>query len=126
MKQMDYVITGEGIQRTITPNSERAKTRTPEPLEFSNNAKALEFVKTSVAEGYRFSGREIVDREYRPVRYVYFVRLNGDLVRTGQDWGPPDPCSSRATSILADRETADMLLCLRSYWAILPRKWAQM
>ena len=34
MKEMDYVITGAGARRTITPRSERAIKRTPEPQEF--------------------------------------------------------------------------------------------
>lgn len=56
-----------------------------------DNASALEFVKAGVADGYRFSGLEIVDREYKLVRYGYFVKTNEQLVRAGQDWGPPDP-----------------------------------
>jgi hypothetical protein len=44
-----------------------------------------------VAEGYGFSGRDIVDREYKLVRYGYFVKVKGRLVGSGQDWGPPDP-----------------------------------
>lgn len=92
MKEMDYVVTGAGARRTITPKSTRAKKRTPKTQEFPDNAGALEFVKVGLAEGYRFSGREIVDREYKLVRYGYFVKINsGQLVRTGQDWGPPDP-----------------------------------
>jgi hypothetical protein len=44
------------------------------------------------AEGYRFSDRQLVDREYKLVRCGYFIRTNsGQLVRTGQDWGPLDP-----------------------------------
>lgn len=91
MKEMDYVVTGAGARRTITPRSARAKQRTPETKEFPDNASALEFVKAGVAEGYRFSGRDIVDREYKLVKYGYFVKANRRLVRSGQDWGPPDP-----------------------------------
>jgi hypothetical protein len=92
MKEMDYVVTGAGARRTITPRSARAKQRTPQAQEFPDNASALEFVKAGVADGYRFSGREIVDRGYKLVRYGYFVKTpRGRLVRTGQDWGPPDP-----------------------------------
>jgi hypothetical protein len=91
MKEMDYVVTGAGARRTITPRSERAKQRTPETQEFADNASALEFVKAGVEEGYRFSGREIIDREYRLARYGYFVKTEGSLACSGQDWGPPDP-----------------------------------
>ncbi len=92
MKDMDYVVTGAGTQRTITARSERAKRRTPDPVNFNDNASALEFVKAANAEGYRFSGQQLVDREYKLVRYGYFVKANGgQLARSGQDWGPPDP-----------------------------------
>lgn len=92
MKQMDYWIGLSGARRTITPKSERAKQRTAEAQEFADNASALEFVKAGIAAGYRFSGREIVDRDYRLVRYGYFIqRNNGTLVQAGQDNGPPDP-----------------------------------
>jgi len=92
MKVMDYVVTGAGAQKTITARSERAKKRTPEPVNFKDNAGALEFVKAANAEGYRFSGQDLVDQEYKLVRYGYFVKVNGgELVRSGQDWGPPDP-----------------------------------
>jgi len=92
MKEMDYVVTGAGARRTITPRSARAKQRTPQVQEFVDNASALEFVKAGVAEGFRFSGRELIDREYKLVRYGYYFQTNdGQLVRSGQDWGPPDP-----------------------------------
>jgi len=92
MKEMDYWITGAGARRTITSKSERAKKRTPDTLEFEDNNGALEFVRKGVEEGYRFSGREIVDREYKRVKYGYFVQTkSGRLVPSGQDWGPPDP-----------------------------------
>jgi|SRR5580692_8497577 hypothetical protein len=92
MKQMDYSVSGSGAKRTITPRSERAKKRTTEVQEFADNASALEFVDAGVAEGYRFSGREIVDHKYKLVKYGYFVRTDdGQFVRCGQDWGPPDP-----------------------------------
>jgi hypothetical protein len=33
-----------------------------------------------------------VDREYKLVRYGYFIQMNnGQLVQAGQDNGPPDP-----------------------------------
>jgi hypothetical protein len=92
MKQMDYWIGGSGAKRTITPKSERAKQRTAEVQEFADNASALEFVNVGVAEGFIFSGRDIVDPEYKPVRYGYFIQMNnGQLVQSGQDNGPPDP-----------------------------------
>jgi hypothetical protein len=92
MKEMDYVIMGAGAQRTITARSERAKKRSPDPHEFPDNATALEFVKEGVKEGYRFSGRELVDPEYKLVRYGYFMKANGgQIIPSGQDWGPPEP-----------------------------------
>ena len=91
MKKWDYEITTTGARRTITAKSARAKERTPEPQEFANNADALVFVKAGVAEGFLFSCRGFVDHEYRNVRYHYFVNVNGQLVFSGQDNGPPDP-----------------------------------
>jgi hypothetical protein len=93
MKQMDYVVEGAGAQRTITPRSDRAKQRTPGAVNFATIAEALEFVKAGVAEGLRFSGRELVDRGYRLVRYGYFMEPQpGQFVEAGhRDWGPPDP-----------------------------------
>ncbi len=57
----------------------------------ADNADAVLFVKAGVAEGFLFSGRNLVDHEYRNVCYRYFVNLNGQLVFSGQDNGPPDP-----------------------------------
>src|SRR5258708_9430053 len=91
MKLMDYVVTGAGARRTIAPRSERAKQRTPEAQEFATNDEALAFVRAGVAEGFRFSGQQLVDREYKLVRYGYFIDTGGRLVRSGGDWGPPDP-----------------------------------
>ncbi len=91
MKKWDYEITTTGAGRTITAKSDRAKQRTPEPQAFANNADAVLFVKAGVAEGFLFSGRNLVDHEYRNVSYRYFVNLNGQFVFSGQDNGPPDP-----------------------------------
>jgi hypothetical protein len=92
MKEMDYVVTGAGAQRTITARSERAKKRTPEPREFPDRESALAFVKEGVAGGYIFSGRDLVDPEYKLVKYGYFIEGNGgQLIPAGQDWGPPEP-----------------------------------
>jgi hypothetical protein len=92
MKEMDYVVMGGGGNWTISARSARAKLRTPEPANFPDNASALAFVKAGISEGYRFSGRELVDRDYKLVKYRYFVQdSNGILHSAGQDWGPPDP-----------------------------------
>lgn len=91
MKKWDYEITTTGSLRTITAKSAHAKQRTPKPQEFANNDDALVFVKAGVAEGFLFSCRCFVDHEYRNVRYHYFVNVNGQLVFSGQDNGPPDP-----------------------------------
>lgn len=91
MKNWDYEITTAGARRTITAKSDRAKQRTPQSREFANNADALAFVKAGVAEGFLFSCRSFVDHEYRNVPYRYFVSVNGQLVFSGQEHGPPDP-----------------------------------
>lgn len=92
MKEMDYVITGVGQKRTITARSDRAKRRSPVPITFDDSATALTFVKGAISDGFRFSGQELVDREYKSVKYVYFARpIGGRFERAGQDWGPPDP-----------------------------------
>ena len=86
MKEMDYEVTGLGAQRTITARTDRAKRRTPEPMSLNDNASALKFVKAANAEGYRFSGQELVDPEYKIVKYVYFVRVSGGRFEpAGQD-----------------------------------------
>lgn len=92
MKEMDYIITGRGKQRTITARSDRAKKRDPEPVIFQDIPTALVFVKSACADGYRFSGQELVDPEYKLLKYVYYARtIGGRFERAGQDWGPPDP-----------------------------------
>jgi hypothetical protein len=92
VKEMDYIVSGAGAARTITPRSERAKARTPEQLTFSTIDEALPFVTQGVADGFRFSGRELIDKTYRLVSYAYYVRLpDGRSVFSGSDWGPPDP-----------------------------------
>lgn len=92
MKEMDYIISVYGASRSIAPRSARAKARTPETLNFASPGEALPFVIQGVAEGFRFSGRELIDRTYRLVRYGYYVRLpDGRAAFSGADWGPPDP-----------------------------------
>jgi hypothetical protein len=92
MKDMDYVVSGFGASKSITPRSVRAIARTPETLNFASPDEALSFVTQGVAEGFRFSGRELIDKKYRLVRYAYYVRLpDGRAVFSGADWGPPDP-----------------------------------
>jgi hypothetical protein len=92
MKAMDYVITGHGPGRTITPRTERAKGRTPEPITFRDVASALEFVNAAAVKGYRFSGHELVDPKKKLVSYGYYLRHpSGHFVLSGQDWGPSDP-----------------------------------
>lgn len=92
MKETDYVVAGTGAQRTITARTDRAKRRTPVPVSFNDDVSALEFIRAANAEGYRFSGQELVDRECRLVRYGYFVKVSDNqLAHAGHDWGPPDP-----------------------------------
>ncbi len=88
---MDYTVSGRGKSRTIAALTDRAKRRTPEPLEFDNLADAKEFLKASQAEGFRFAGAELIDRDQRLVKNRYFtVGDGGQLTACGQDWGPLD------------------------------------
>jgi len=93
MKNMDYTIgleAGWGGQNwTATALTGRAKERTPEPVTFAGRPDALKFLKDSQAEGYRFSGAELVDPEQRLVKNCYFV-IGGDgqLTLSGEDNGP--------------------------------------
>src|ERR1700689_1504254 len=95
MKKMDYTIgfqAGRAGQRwTATALTDRAKVRTPEPVTFAGRPEALTFLKDSQAEGYRFSGAELVDPEQRQVKNRYFV-IDGDgqLTPAGEDNGPRD------------------------------------
>src|SRR5208282_5566285 len=93
MKKMDYTIgfqAGHAGQKwTATALTDRAKERTPETVTFAGRPEALKFLKDSQAEGYRFSGAELVDREQRLVKNRYFV-IGGDgqLTPAGEDNGP--------------------------------------
>ncbi len=92
MIEMDYIVSGMGKKRTITARSARAIARTPEPQEFQDSESALPFVRAGANEGYRFAGRELIDRDYKLVPYGYFVKDDGgQLHKAGQDFGPPDP-----------------------------------
>ena len=77
MKKMDYAIglrAGRARQKwTASALTDRAKERTPEPLVFAGRPEALTFLKESQAEGYRFAGADLVDREQRLVKNRYFV-----------------------------------------------------
>ena len=93
MKKMDYTI---GLQAgrsgrnwTATALTDRAKERTPEAVTFADRAEAVTFLKASQAEGYRFSGAELVDPEQKLVKNRYFV-IGGDgqLTPAGEDNGP--------------------------------------
>ena len=68
--------------------TDRAKERTPETVIFAGRPEALKFLKDSQAEGYRFSGAELVDPEQRLVKNRYFV-IGGDgqLTPSGEDNG---------------------------------------
>ena len=92
MKEMDYVVMGTVAQRIITARSARGKLRTPEALIFDNTDAALAFIRSSNQEGFRFSGQDLIDPEYRLVKYVYFVRPigGGRFQPAGQDFGPPE------------------------------------
>jgi len=91
MKAMDYVVTGAGQERTFTPRTDRAKQKTPELITFKDLPSALEFMKTAEADGYRFSGAELVDTTRKLVKYGYFAKASGgQLIPRGQDLGPRD------------------------------------
>jgi hypothetical protein len=93
MKKMDYTIgfrAGRSGQNwTATALTDRAKERTPEAVTFADRTEALTFLKASQAEGYRFSGAELVDPEQKLVKNRYFV-ISGDgqLTPAGDDNGP--------------------------------------
>src|SRR5579864_7717951 len=95
MKKMDYTIgfqAGRAGQKwTATPLTDLAKERTPEPMTFAGRPEALTFLKDSQADGYRFSGAELVDPVQRLVKNRYFV-IGGDgqLTLSGEDNGPRD------------------------------------
>lgn len=51
----------------------------------------MKFLKESQAEGYRFAGADLVDREQRPVKNRYFVISDdGQFILSGDDNGPRD------------------------------------
>ena len=93
MKKMDYTIGSQagraGRKWTATALTDRAKERTPEPVTFASRPEALTFLKDSQAEGYRFSGAELVDPEQKLVKNRYFViGSDGQLTPAGEDNGP--------------------------------------
>jgi hypothetical protein len=91
MKRMDYTVGLVNGKWTAEPISDRAKERTAESIKFPSKEEALAFVRAGVTDKFRFSGRELIDPEYRLVRYCYFVDRAGQLIKSGQDNGPPDP-----------------------------------
>jgi hypothetical protein len=105
MKKWDYGITGSGSERTFTPMSDRAKKKNSDPVTFKDVAGALEFMKTSEAEGYRFSGAELVDKNRKRAKYGYFVKLpNGQLAQSPNvNWGPFD-CAYEAGDSLGIKD----------------------
>ena len=93
MKKMDYSLGLEvghtGRKWTATPLTDRAKQRAPEPMTFVDRAEALNFLKQSQSEGYRFSGADWIDPEQRLVKNRYFViGSDGQLTQAGEDNGP--------------------------------------
>src|SRR5579859_367940 len=93
MKKMDYTIGFQpgraGRTWTATALTGRAKERTPEALTFVDHPEVLAFLKNSQAEGYRFSGAELVDPEQKLVKNRYFViGDDGQLTPAGEDNGP--------------------------------------
>jgi len=92
MKGMDYVVLGVGQEEiTFVPKSDRAKERTPEIVTFKDRASALEYMRATEAEGYRFLNARNLDETRKLVKYGYFVRGPGDdLIQRRQDWGPLD------------------------------------
>ena len=98
MKKMDYTVGLEagrtGRKWTATALTDRAKQRTPAPVTFADRPDALKFLKDSQAEGYRFSGAELVDPEQRQVKNRYFVIGGyGQLTLSGEDYGPRNTVS---------------------------------
>lgn len=92
---MDYTIgfqAGRAGQKwTATALTDRAKERTPAPVTFAGRPEALKFMKNLQAEGYRFSGADLVDHEQRSVKNRYFVISDdGQFILSGDDNGPRD------------------------------------
>ncbi len=111
MKPLDYVVTGAGRRRTLTPLSDKAKQKTPEPLAFEDSESTLEFVKGAEAEGYTFSGAELVDTTRKLVKYGYFVSgRGGQLIQLGQDWGPRDTVFEPGDSLGVKNGREDIIL----------------
>jgi hypothetical protein len=88
---MDYAVSGYGRSHTITPLTDRAKARTPKPLDSVDKENAGKFMKSSQSAGYRFSGAELIDPKQQLVTNRYFIVGHEErLVPSGQDWGPLD------------------------------------
>jgi len=104
MKKWDYEITIAGLKRMITPRSDRAKQRTPEPQEFASNDEALVFVRAGVAEGFLFANRGFIDREYRNVRYHYLSTLMANSYPADRTMDLLIRCSKSGMFIPVDRE----------------------
>jgi hypothetical protein len=94
MKKMDYTVSGAAVRPRIEPLSKRAHERTPEPLEFSTREEAKNVLRKLQAEGFKFSGPDLIDSEQRAmarVRNRYYIADNdGQLTLSGEDWGPLD------------------------------------
>ena len=102
---MDYTIGfeagGAGQKWTATALTDRAKERTPEPVTFAGRPEALTFLKNSQAEGYRFSGAELVDPVQSLVKNRYFViGSDGQLSLSGEDNGPRDTVWDVGTDVM--------------------------
>jgi len=92
MKVADYAVLGVGKgDITFAPRTERARQRTPNAVVFTDRTNALEYMKSSEAEGYRFLNARNLDETRTLVRYGYFVKGRRDeLVKCRQNWGPLD------------------------------------
>lgn len=92
MKATDYVVLSVGSKEiAFTAKSDRAKQRTPETVHFTDRAAALEYMRASEAEGYRFLNARNLDETRPLVKYGYFIKGPNDaLIPRKQEWGPLD------------------------------------
>jgi hypothetical protein len=88
---MDYNVSGRPDKPIFEPQSDAAKARTPEPIQFADRESAFDFMLAAQAEGFRFSGANLIDPAQKPVKNRYFLKDRDGLIPTGSDWGPRVP-----------------------------------
>ena len=100
MRKIDYDIGWQAGRVTITARSERAKSRTPQPLAMDRES-AAEMVRNDESQGYTFLGHQHFDRNRGLVKNGYFIiGPGGRLIPAGQDWGPSQPVYEEGDTIM--------------------------